>query len=149
MARRAGKRYLEISLHGSEQALSRYAGVMDRLRNLTPAWASVMRRLEDRERRLFDRAGGRLVDTGRLRDSLTGRGSDAIREMHGGNYLRFGSSVPYAKYRRRALPPLKPRERKQAVTEPIAAYLMAEGTPSLLRAHRGDGRSTLLREHGG
>jgi phage gpG-like protein len=42
------------------------------------------------------RSGRTLVRSGRLRDSVSGRFPDSIREIASGQMLRFGTRVPYA-----------------------------------------------------
>jgi hypothetical protein len=71
------------------------AGMLD----LEPAWEEVDRVLEEGEKRLFEGWHGKFVDTGRLEDSLTQDGGDAIR-LHHSQEFQFGTAVHYARYQR-------------------------------------------------
>lgn len=74
-------------------------GTAERLANPTVALAPELEALEAEERQLFSQLGGKEVDTGRLKLSLTEHGPDSIREVTPLE-LVFGTRVPYAPYQR-------------------------------------------------
>jgi hypothetical protein len=86
-----------LEFQGLTSAIGWLEGIARRIANPTAIMgATAFPALEQAERELFASLGGRYVDTGRTRDSLTTRTHpDAIREVHI-DELVFGTSVPYA-----------------------------------------------------
>lgn len=112
-------RGLDISIQADVSKVSEdLTGVARRMVNAKPAFTKVQQILERGEQRLFDRAHGKYVKSGRTRESLTQEAApDAVREARG-DRLTFGTSVWYAKFLRKgkksAVLVLRPTERKQA-----------------------------------
>lgn len=87
---------LDVSLEGAEKVERDLDRMVKRLHNLSPVMHKAMRRMEERERLLF--SGGRYVNTGRTRASLTApAASGAVRKVKRDG-LEFGSRVSYARY---------------------------------------------------
>lgn len=88
--------------------------LMERLATPEAMMAQQIEILEESERAIFEAHGGRYVQTGALRDSLTQSSADnAIRRQLGGT-LEFGTGVWYAKFQRNIGGPSgKPRGRKR------------------------------------
>jgi hypothetical protein len=87
-----------IDLVGEEKVVRDLAGISGRMLDLQPVFRGEIQRLEASEARLFDELGGRYVDTGATRDSLTASGGrGAVRETTRST-LAFGSSVYYARF---------------------------------------------------
>jgi hypothetical protein len=112
----------------SEKAVRTFEGVAARLIDMKPGFESIANRLEEGERQLFDSLGGRYVDTGRTRDSLTQpSGNDAIRSAHH-DELIFGTAVPYARFLRKPdVLPLTDREANEAGVTAMAWIMGAHG----------------------
>jgi hypothetical protein len=85
---------LDLDRLAYNEALGYFELVSARSTTLRPAFEKVMDVWEDIEGKVF--SDGVLVDTGHLMASLTGRGGDAIREIHGYE-IGFGTNVPYAR----------------------------------------------------
>lgn len=121
-------------------------GIMRRAEDLRPAWRDVVDVLEDAAERRFARQGEgdwppldpetlarrsglstrMLVETGRLRRSLTATGArDAIRSLRPGE-LVWGTRTPYAVHvaRRRDPMPELDGDLVEEIGEVLAAYLM-------------------------
>lgn len=87
---------LDIDIKGAEKAERDLAHITLRLEDLSPVMRKQIRVLEEREATMF--GGGKYVDTGALRNSLTMSGAPgAVREVKA-HSLRFGTSIWYAKY---------------------------------------------------
>jgi hypothetical protein len=77
---------------------TKLAGVAERASHPGLAFGSVMRAMESEERSVFERYGGKYVDSGDLRASLTSvAASGAIRILTPWGGV-FGSSVWYGKF---------------------------------------------------
>jgi phage gpG-like protein len=86
---------LSYELEGAPEFLALCEGISRRALVLGPAFETIMRLAERAELQAF--AGGRLVESGRLMESLTSPSGDgAIREAHA-QMATFGTSVPYAR----------------------------------------------------
>jgi hypothetical protein len=85
-------------------------------------------------KRQFADWGGWLVDTGRLRASLTENASpDALREAHL-DAVEFGSTTPYARFHASALLNVTPRVERD-VAETVADYYVRDADTSLSAFH--------------
>lgn len=110
---------VEIEPIGFAHAVKTLAGVRMRLLNAKPAYEVILEMLEKGEQRLFTRLGGKYVDTGDLKASLTqGTANEAIREAHV-DQLVFGTEIYYARFHKdkrgkSAVLKLQPTERKLA-----------------------------------
>jgi hypothetical protein len=122
---------LEIQAFGFKDASGKLKKVSFRMRNARPAFELVNELLEQSEKRVFAKLGGKYVDTGALMDSLTQpNANEAIREAHMDG-LDFGTSLWYARFhkdRRGRSPTLKllPKERKLAA-EAFMGYVTVGG----------------------
>jgi hypothetical protein len=93
---------MQVSLiaTGIEKAEADTRAVGARLLDLQPAYEAIFGAVERGEERRFDELGGKYVDSGDLKASLTQSDAlGAIREAHA-EYADFGSSIPYAIYQR-------------------------------------------------
>jgi hypothetical protein len=78
-----------------EHVVHTISGIATRSQHLEPAFEAAFARQEQAQREPF--AGGALVRSGELRDSLTQPNAfGAIREAHAAQ-AEFGTSVPYAR----------------------------------------------------
>lgn len=109
----------DIQAIGFSDAAKKLGFVVARLLNARPAWELIEEMLEEGEKRLFKRYGGKYVDTGALMESLTQpTANDAIREAHA-DELVFGTNVWYAVFQKEkggkksAVLKLQPTERKK------------------------------------
>jgi hypothetical protein len=99
---------LRLDLFGLTETREMLAAMERRLEDLEPAWTEIFRIMERGERRVFARYGGKYVDTGATRDSLTqAHAGGAIRDFHPvSNTATFGTSVtndrgdPYPRFLR-------------------------------------------------
>lgn len=88
-----------IQVVDATKTSERYEEASRRLVHAKPAFSEVLDILEEGEQRHFARLRGKYVRTGRLMASLTQpTANDAIRELHGGDGLTFGTSVYYAQF---------------------------------------------------
>lgn len=132
-----------VQIEGLDQTQLKMRGFARRIILPEPALEAGMSILEEGERDLFEALGGKYVQSGDLRGSLTESSAmGAIREAHG-QTLSFGSSIWYAHFQRRIGGPSgKPRGRKRvgrsqvlqasrveraAVREAVLAYVMRGG----------------------
>lgn len=120
-----------IEAIGVDKTESDLEGIAHRLTHAEPAFMEVARILEKGEQRLFARLGGKYVNTGATRASLTqATANQAIREAHA-DELVFGTRVWWAKFLRKgkksAVLVLMPTERKQ-VRQVVLDYVMGEAT---------------------
>jgi len=120
-----------IELIGAEKTQRDLGGVVSRLGNLTPVWPTETKVMEANEESVFAALGGRYVQTGAVRGSLTGEGPGAVRRVEG-DRLEFGTSIYYARYLTEKIGPATPaggmkRPPPSAVLklEPEAAQLAA------------------------
>jgi hypothetical protein len=89
---------MTIDLVGGEKLERDLAGMAERLVNMEPSLRGEIHRLETMETMRFDELGGRFVNTGATRSSLTSSASsDAVREVTPQG-LAFGSAVFYARF---------------------------------------------------
>jgi hypothetical protein len=86
--------HIEWEPIGYPEAILTYEGVARRARH--PDMDGAMRALERAEMRRFDQLAPKYVRTGRLLESLTEDGRNAIRAQHG-ERAQFGTRVQYAR----------------------------------------------------
>lgn len=90
----------DIQAFGFDQAEGKLKRVSYRCVDMRPGFEATMQLLEEGEKRLFKRYGGKYVDTGALMASLTQpTANDAIREAHA-QHADFGTQVWYAKFQK-------------------------------------------------
>lgn len=108
----------DIQAFGFDEVVGKYQRVSYRVQDMRPGFEEVSSELEEGEERLFNRYGGKYVDTGALKASLTQpRANEAIREAHA-QHLDFGTGVFYARFHKdktgkSAVLKLQPKERKK------------------------------------
>lgn len=86
-----------VFTHGVPKAVADLQAVQGRMRNLAPAYREIFRMQEKIEQRGFARLRGRYVRTRATKNSLTRRGSGAIRRAHR-HGSEFGTRVWYAHF---------------------------------------------------
>ena len=102
---------------------------------MQPGFEAAMQLLEEGEKRLFKRYGGKYVDTGALMASLTQPlANDAIRDAHA-QHADFGTSVWYARFQKdkkgkSAVLKLQPKERK--LIPPTLLSFVSRGIEGML-----------------
>lgn len=108
----------DIQAYGFVEAEGKLEKMTYRVTDMRPGFEEVQKMLEEGEERLFNRYGGKYVDTGALKDSLTQpRANKAIREAHA-QHLDFGTALYYARFLKdktgkSAVLKLQPKERKK------------------------------------
>lgn len=109
---------IDFKAIGFKKAQSDLRQMGARARSPQPAFKAIFAPLEESHAELFASLGGKYVDTGALRDSLTQPNANgALREIHGAE-MQFGSTLDYAVFQREdgksAVLRLRPKDRKKA-----------------------------------
>jgi len=125
----------DIQAFGFDEAQGKLKRVSYRVTNMQPGFEAAMQLLEEGEKRLFKRYGGKYVDTGALMASLTQPlANDAIRDAHA-QHADFGTSVWYARFQKdkkgkSAVLKLQPKERK--LIPPTLLSFVSRGIEGML-----------------
>jgi hypothetical protein len=94
----ARRQFFEVQVIDAAALAQKLYEMGRRAINAKPAFEKVLDIAEAGQRRHFSRLGGRYVDTGALRASLTQpHANGAIREAHA-DEVEFGTSIYYARF---------------------------------------------------
>jgi hypothetical protein len=87
-----------IEVIGVGKVTSDLHGIAERMIDVAPALAAQIHPLEVAQEAAFAALGGRYVDTGAVRRSLTMSGTEGAVRRLSGNELMFGTAIWYARF---------------------------------------------------
>lgn len=94
-------------------------------------WPQLKEATRERKRRAGN-DNGAMVATGRLRNSLTKASGRGARRRAAKTVMRFGTTVPYAKYHYHRMPPLVPMDERirRDLCKRLSTYIVKSNTRS-------------------